>query len=224
MRRSPHREREARRRYDALAVDYDRRWPRYLDATTGETLRRIDATGARAALDVGCGTGLLLERIARAWPGLRLAGVDLSPGMLAAARRRLGSRAALVAGTADRLPFPDDGFDLAVSTSALHHWHDPVAAIAEIRRVLRPGGRATITDWCADRWLDRLRDRLLRRTESAHHRSFRSVELAALLADAGFGDVRIERWRIGFRWGMMTATAVAVAPGGSAVPSSSTAP
>lgn len=222
MRPSPHHEREARRRYDALAVDYDRRWPRYLDATIGETLRRLDATGARAALDVGCGTGVLLERIGRAWPGLRLAGVDLSPGMLGAARRRLGSRAALVTGTADRLPFREDAFDLVVSTSALHHWPDPVAAIGEMRRVLRPAGRAAITDRCADRWLDRLRDRLLRRTESAHHRSLRSVELAALLADAGFADVRVERWRIGFRWGMMTATAVAL--GGSEAPSSSAAP
>ena len=222
MRHSRHHEREARRRYDALAVDYDRRWPRYLEATTHETFRRIDATGALAALDVGCGTGLLLERMARTWPGLRLAGVDLSTAMLGAARRRLGSRAALVTGTADRLPFREDAFDLAVSTSALHHWHDPVAAIGEMRRVLRPGGRATITDWCADRWLDRLRDRLLRRTDSAYHRSLRSVELAALLAEAGFADVRIERWRIGFRWGMMTATAVA--PGEPEAPSSSAAP
>lgn len=140
---------------------------------------------------------------------MRLAGLDLSPEMLRRARRRLDERAALVVGSAARLPVRTGAFDLVVATSALHHWGDPAAVFREIRRALGPGGRIAITDWCADRWLDRLRDRLRRRVERAHHRVFRSRELAALLTDAGFADVRVERWRIGLRWGMMTATASA---------------
>lgn len=134
-------------------------------------------------------------------------GVDLSPGMLAVARGRLGPRADLVVGDALRLPFPSGIFDLALSASALHHWRDPVSTLHEIRRVLRPAGRITITDWCADRWIARLRDRILRLFESAHFRAHRSSELAAMLEAAGFRDVRIERWRSGWRWNLMTGTA-----------------
>jgi SAM-dependent methyltransferase len=201
---------EVRHRYGRLAEEYDRRWARYVQASVDATLRRIDLTGVRDGLDVGCGTGALLERAARAHPA-RFVGLDLSLEMLEAARRKLGPRAGLVAGSAARLPFRSRAFDLVVSTSALHHWHEPEAGLSEIRRVLRTGGRVAITDWCGDSLLVRLRDRALRRLEPAHGRVWRSVELAALLADAGFTDVRIERWRIGVRWSLMTGMGTASA-------------
>ena len=84
-----------------------------------------------------------------------------------------------------------------------------------------PGGRVAITDWCADRWLDRWRNRLFRRLEPSHARALRAHELATLLTNAGFMAIRIERWRIGFRWGLMTATAKI--PSGSATPGDSAA-
>jgi len=217
-------EREVGRRYDRLAEDYDRRWARYVEASVEGTLERIDWADARDVLDVGCGSGALLERVARGRPVARLAGLDLSPGMLATARRRLGRRPGLAAGSAFRLPFRPGAFDLAVSTSALHHWSDPAAALAEMGRVLRPGGQIAITDWCADRRLDRLRDRVLRHVERAHVRVYRSAELASLLAGAGFSAVRVERWRIGLRWSMMTGLARAGPRGNAWLASSSAGP
>jgi ubiquinone/menaquinone biosynthesis C-methylase UbiE len=201
-----------RRRYGRIAVGYDRRWARYIEASVAETLDRLDQAERRRALDVGCGTGALIERATRASPA-RFVGVDLSPEMLAAARARLGPRPELVAGSAAALPFRSGAFDLAVSTSALHHWDDPLPALREMERVLRPGGMVAITDWCGDRWLERLRTGILRRHERVHLRVYRSAELAALLAEAGFAEVRVERWRIGWRWSLMTATAVR--PGGA---------
>ena len=163
---------------------------------------------------MGCGTGVLLEALARRYgsardplTGVRLAGVDLSPGMLAVARGRLGSRALLVAGDAAGLPFRSASFDVAFSASALHHWPDTAAALGEIRRVLAPGGRIAITDWCADFPIDRFRSWIRRRAESIHIRAYRAAELEAMLAREGFGDIRVERWRLGWRWGLMTATA-----------------
>lgn len=205
-------EAETRRHFDRLAGVYDCRWPRYIAATARETLARIDLGVAGSILDVGCGTGTLLEAIAResksqAVP-VGLVGVDLSPGMLAQARRKLGARAGLAAGDAMRLPLRAATFDVALSASAFHHWHDPVAVLGEIRRVLRPRARLVVTDWCGDRWLERLRTAILRRRHRDHLRVYRAAELAALLTDAGYRDVRIERWRIGWRWSLMTATAV----------------
>lgn len=165
---------------------------------------------------MGCGTGTLLETLSRrhevaGTSGVRLAGVDLSPETLAVAHAKLGRRAILVAGDAARLPFRSRSFDAALSVSALHYWRDPVATLGEIRRVLRPVGRIAITDWCADRWIDRLHDRILRRVEPAHFRVYRASDFEAMLTAAGFGEVRVERYRIGRFWKLMTGTATSAA-------------
>jgi ubiquinone/menaquinone biosynthesis C-methylase UbiE len=195
------------RRYDALAAGYDARWEGYVEGTIQQTLDRVDLEGATAILDVGCGTGTLLAKLAAERPSARLTGVDLSPAMLERARGKLDRRQAWIAGDAARLPFHSGSFDLALSLSALHFWRDPSAALSEIHRVLRPGGRVAITDWCADRWIDRLRDRILQRIEPAHFRVHRAADLAAMLAAAGFREVRVERFRLGWRWGLMTGIA-----------------
>ena len=194
-----------------MAATYDRRWPRYVADTTRETLARIGAPVPSSVLDIACGTGTLLEEIARRRPGAdaRIAGVDLSPGMLAQARGKLTPRAIVVAGDAARLPFRAGAFEVAVSASALHHWCDPGAVLREARRVLQPGGRLVVTDWCGDRWVERIRAALHRRHDHAHLRVYRSSELAVLMTDAGFRDVHVERWRSGWRWSLMTATASA---------------
>jgi SAM-dependent methyltransferase len=104
----------------------------------GERLR-----GARAILDVGCGTGWWLERIARQLaPGAELHGVDLLPERVSAARERVPSATVEVA-DARRLPFDDASFE-AVSMftvlSSLQDRDDVADALAEARRVLAPGG------------------------------------------------------------------------------------
>ncbi len=99
-------------------------------------------------LDVGCGTGRLAERLAGAPAVRRVVGCDFSAGMLAHAAERLApaaraapGRVALVRGDATRLPFADAGFDAAVSTEAFHWFPDQDAALRDLYRVLRPGGR-----------------------------------------------------------------------------------
>lgn len=199
--------RPARARYDRLAGVYDRRWASYVEASIRETLRRVSLRDGEAILDVGCGTGVLLAAIAGRAPASRLAGVDLSPVMLSVARRRLGTRAALIAADVAHLPFPARAFDFVVSTSALHYWHDPAAGLAEIARVLKPGGRVAITDWCDDYLACKVADLLLRVLEPAHHRTYGTEACGRLLREAGFGDFRVERYRFGGLWGLMTASA-----------------
>lgn len=94
-------------------------------------------------LDIGCGTGRLAERVAEARPDARVVGCDFSAGMLEHAAERLGVHAgvSLVRGDATRLPFADAAFDAAVSTEAFHWFPDQDAALTELRRVVRPGGR-----------------------------------------------------------------------------------
>jgi ubiquinone/menaquinone biosynthesis C-methylase UbiE len=103
-----------------------------------------------AVLDVGTGPGVLLVELATRRPDLLLTGVDLSADMIAAATRNLhpfGERASARVGDVTSLPFPDHSFDLIVSSLSLHHWDHPEAAVPELARILRPGGRIHIYDF-----------------------------------------------------------------------------
>jgi ubiquinone/menaquinone biosynthesis C-methylase UbiE len=96
-------------------------------------------------LDVGCGQGIDLAGYARC--GARATGVDLTPRHVELARAHLaalGLEGTVVQGDAEALPFADASFDRVSSNGVLHHTPDMDRALAEIARVLRPGGRATV--------------------------------------------------------------------------------
>ena len=105
-------------------------------------------------LDVGSGPGFLAAEMAEeVGPEGRVAGVDPSESMLALACRNAPG-AEFRAGGAIELPFPDASFDAVVSTQVLEYVEDVAAALAEARRVLRPGGRVLVldTDWDSTVW------------------------------------------------------------------------
>ncbi|MGW1840541.1 class I SAM-dependent methyltransferase [Streptomyces sp. BBFR2] len=98
-----------------------------------------DVTGHRI-LDAGCGSGPLSAALRDR--GAVVTGVDVSAGMLALAKRRLGEDADVhQVDLRDRLPFDDGAFDDVVSSLVLHYLEDWGPTLAELRRVLRPGGR-----------------------------------------------------------------------------------
>jgi ubiquinone/menaquinone biosynthesis C-methylase UbiE len=199
--------RRVRAEYDALAPGYERRWSGYIAASVEETLKRVRLLPSERVLDVGCGTGVLLEGLLDRYPDSRLTGVDLSPAMLAHARQRLPDRVTLEVADAEALPFPAESFDMAVSVSSFHFWPRPKRALAELRRVLRPRGRLVITDWCDEYLACRVCDRILRLVDAAHQGIYGRSECAALLAGAGFEVSSLERYRISWLWGLMTAAA-----------------
>jgi len=197
-----------RAQYRRLARVYDSRWAHYIESTVSETLRRMDFARGQCVLDVGCGTGVLLKEILGIAPGLRVTGVDLTPAMLKVAAGRLPSGTPLVAADAARLPFKSRSFDAVVSTSSLHYWPDPVAGLREIARVLRAGGRVFVTDWCDDYIACWICDRALRLLDPAHRRAYGQKECRDFLVRAGFQIEALERYKIDWLWGLMTARAV----------------
>ncbi len=97
-------------------------------------------------LEIGCGVGAVLGIIGEAFPGLRLHGVDWEGKQLALAERHLaglGLSARLRQADALALPYADAGFDQAWMMWFLEHVRDPLLALAEARRVLKPGGQLT---------------------------------------------------------------------------------
>ena len=198
-----------RTEYARLARRYDRRWSLYIQRSVAQTVRRMGARTGERILDVGCGTGYLLRTLLDHVPGLILHGVELCPEMASVARERLPNDVVLQTGSADALPFPAASFDMVVSTSAFHYFPDPTTALAEMMRVLRPGGRVVITDWCYDYWTCQACDWFLRHMRRRHHRTYRSVECRDLLQAAGFADAKVEIYRITWFWGLMTANCTA---------------
>jgi ubiquinone/menaquinone biosynthesis C-methylase UbiE len=102
----------------------------------------------RRVLDVGCGTGYLLRLLAARYPqAAELAGIDAAPSMIETAHRAADDpRLRFTVGTAERLPYPDDVFDVIVSTTSFDHWADQLGGLRECARVLAPGGHLVLAD------------------------------------------------------------------------------
>lgn len=184
--------------WERYAPRYDRsmrRCDRYL-FTGGRDWACGLATGN--VLEVGVGTGLNLP----CYPvGLHLTGIDASPAMLAIARRRavdLGVRVDLAEGDAQALPYPDASYDTVVCTLSLCCIPDDKAAIAEMHRVLRPGGRLILLDHVASgNPVVRAGQRLLERLTLRSIGEYQTRRPRALLPDAGFVVEHSERHRLG---------------------------
>jgi SAM-dependent methyltransferase len=158
--------------------------------------------GARV-LDVACGSGIVARGVAqRMGPAGRVVGLDFNQGMLEAARRAAAAEEVDIEwreGNAEDLPFANASFDLVFCQQSLQFFPDRGRALAEMHRVLVPGGKVVIATW---RGLDRhpfsaALDRAVRRRLSAPglETAFSLGEpatLAMLVREAGFSDVSIE--------------------------------
>ena len=193
--------------YGNLASHYDRRWEFYIEETLRETQTRLGLAPGESLLDVGCGTGALLEALSVFAPDAKLSGIDPSSEMLKIARRKLAKSIELTQGYAECLPYPDATFDVVVSVSAFHYFRDPLCALREMARVLRPGGRLVLTDWCDDFIACRVCDLWLRLFNRAHFRTYGEKQCRGFLEQAGFENVRVDRYKIDWFWGLMTAIA-----------------
>ncbi len=150
----------------AVAAYYDRLAPVYGEgayfrarraAVLGSLTAEIDR--ARAVLDLGCGNGAYLAEFAGRLPQARLVGVDLSPEMLQAARRRMGTRSALLRADATALPLRRGSMDLVFMSHVLLLVGDIERCIAEVARSLARGGVLAATVGVS-RWRDLVRELL----------------------------------------------------------------
>ena len=130
-------------RYDllnrVLSFGRDASWRRRTVAVAGL------GAGERA-LDVGAGTGDLALALAKAGPSGRVIALDLAPEMLRRARTRADASLGFVVGSAEALPFPDALFSCVVAGFAVRNFGDLPRALGDMRRVLRPGGRAVVLE------------------------------------------------------------------------------
>lgn len=124
-----------------LSFGQDPRWRHAM-------VSRVPRDGG-TVLDVATGTGLVAEQLLAR--GHRVTGLDQSPDMLAVARQRFGDRVELVEASATEIPFPNASFDHLTFTYLLRYVDDPGATLAELARVVRPGGTIASLEFCVPR-------------------------------------------------------------------------
>ena len=150
-------------RYDAGAAEYARYWAPVLEDTAGHLLDEVEQnfkadrlrkTDRLRLLDVGAGTGTVALKAMQRWPNAEVIASDAAAGMLGFARGRaeeaglLGDgRLSFVVGPAEELPLPSGSVDVCVSSFVLQLVPDRLAALTEIRRVLRPSGMLIYVTW-----------------------------------------------------------------------------
>ncbi|HET9017767.1 MAG TPA: methyltransferase domain-containing protein [Thermomicrobiaceae bacterium] len=193
---------------DVDRADASQAYVRYVDAATRSTTYKREALAALAlrpgshVLDVGCGAGDDARALAElVGPAGRVVGVDPSAAMIAEAQRRGtggGTRAAIDFQVGDiyRLSFPDGAFDVARADRVFQHLADPLAALGELRRVVRPGGLVCVVDTVYESLvLDVANRTLLSRILNHCMDTITSgrigTQLYGLLHRAGLGDVRV---------------------------------
>ncbi len=207
-----------RRTYDRLAPVYAATVGRIEAPSQRRALALLDPGPEADLLDVACGPGRALVDAARRVPDGTVRGVDAAPAMVARARdrcRRAGvaARAGAVVGDARSLPAADDAVDavLALDSLELFGADELAAVLAEIRRVLVPGGRLCALSMASADVPD---SRFLRAYEWAYRRlpgiatlGCRPVDLRGALRDAGLAVERIERERRAGVWPVVTVLA-----------------
>jgi ubiquinone/menaquinone biosynthesis C-methylase UbiE len=160
----------------------------------------IGSTPAARVLDLGCGAGHVSFAVAPR--AQSVTAYDIAPRMLAtvdaAARERGLANVRTQQGAAESLPFPDASYDWVVSRFSAHHWHDVPRALGEVRRVLKPGGRALFVDVAGvdHPLLDTHFQAVEVLRDGSHIRNYRADEWLALFDGAGFTARIRERWRL----------------------------
>jgi len=201
-------EQKVQAQYDEMAAVYDVRWDSYISGTLATLPDGLSLMGNETILDVACGTGELERLLLAEHPELSIVGLDLSANMLLVARQKSLRQAAFSQGSATNLPFPDRTFDFVVTANSFHYFDFPHLALQEMRRVLKPGGKVVILDWCRDYFFCRLCDLVLKKADPAYRTCYTQQELHTFLYEANFKVIDEDQFRLNIIWGLMLATAV----------------
>jgi ubiquinone/menaquinone biosynthesis C-methylase UbiE len=191
---------DAAKRYQEIPV------PIILGPAAHALVDKVELNSGIMVLDVGCGTGAATRYAARfVGPNGRVAGVDINPGMIEVAKSLSESAVPPIdwyENSAFELPFEESTFDVALSAQTIQFLNERVAALEEMRRVLKPRGQLAISVWCEvglnpyfDALMQAVANHLGAETASGLGAAFtlsNPSEIEALLVEAGLQNIKVE--------------------------------
>ncbi len=153
-------------------------------------------------LDVGCGTGPMIELLLKKFPDRNYTGIDLTPRMIEVAQEKKLAHTKFLVGDSENLPFPKDAFDVVVCTNSFHHYPNPQAFMNEAARVLKVGGRLVLRDYTSNTFIVWLMNHI--EMPLAHFgghgdvRVYHCQEVGEMCKKAGLKVLKLEKQK-GFR-------------------------
>ena len=167
------------------------------------SLQRIQLLDPARVLDLSTGTGFVVRQLLTLFPGCWIVGLDFSEKILRAASRKFPSVSFQIA-DAERLPFGEEVFSLAVCRYSFHHFPHVADHLREVRRILRPGGTYLILDPVPfEGTFEKEIHRVFSASESdisGHVRYYTEGQYRHFLAEAGFTLVSTNRYPVRIRW------------------------
>ena len=190
---------------DVENAAYFDRWAKYYDGgrisrwfqyTQNLAISVMSLQKDSKVLDVGCGTGFAVLRLGSLLSDGKACGIDISLEMIREAKAKapeiLRERVEFRQANSENIPYSSGEFDIVLCTNSFHHYPDPLRALSEMRRVLRPGGQVVIFENAPDlSWYTWAWDHLLRILERGHVRYYSSREIGEMLKQVGFGGVKL---------------------------------
>jgi ubiquinone/menaquinone biosynthesis C-methylase UbiE len=185
----------SKKHFDKLATNYGRsRDGRFCRSMYTGVIEKISRYSFMSLIDSGCGTGEMLSLLVKKYPDMQAFGIDFSENMISKASLLLGPNVQLLVGDVDKMPWPDNFFDLLTCNASFHHYPQPLKALSEVQRILKPNGRLIIADpW----WPDTIRLLINNYLKSPLNTSgdvkiYSEQEMYQLLSESGFQSIEWE--------------------------------
>lgn len=174
---------ESRQTFDSQAAQYDKGIDgKHARQAYPVIIEVIKGFAPKTVLDLGCGTAALLERVLKIESIATAYGLDLSEKMLEQARNKL-IRATLVQGDSEHLPFENNSFDVVYCNDSFHHYPNPRAVLAEVKRVLRQEGKLILCDPYQQPGALWITNFILRLTNTGNVKLYSKKELCSLASE-----------------------------------------
>lgn len=162
--------------------------------TNAKIVSTLNPKAGSSLLDVGCGSGILLDQLDNLNRGMKLFGIDITPLMVQVAQRKFANRPTIQIAEAasTNLPFKSSSFDYVTCASSFHHHPDQKKSLSEMVRVLKPGGTVLVLDMCVDGIIRKIFAKLenIYHTEGKVNRPT-NEELRSLYSAVGLRNIRL---------------------------------
>lgn len=150
-------------------------------------------------LDVGCGTGEILNTLANKYKSAKLYGLDISPEMINVAKRKNKSKKInYICGDSEKIPFEDNTFDILITSESFHHYPNSREVLKEFKRVIKPNGKLILCDMYRPIIIRNFMNFMFNFTKTGDVKIYTKNEIFNLLKDYNYKDITWEKYYSSF--------------------------